>query len=162
MMLNIFFYIYYMTSCIYRIIFNQNIEELNNQYDRLSDYEQERISELDAISYFDYTEDDRYFFYVITSPNEIKKYAQILEGNLIKFDISDITSDILFNKIDLSKELITKVNKDSNIKWEFFIEDIKEWILENLDIDTVLDRISEVGIENITDIENTFLKNYKQ
>jgi hypothetical protein len=151
-----------MTSCIYRIIFNQNIEELNNQYDRLSDYEQERISELDAISYFDYTEDDRYFFYVITSPNEIKKYAQILEGNLIKFDISDITSDILFNKIDLSKELITKVNKDSNIKWEFFIEDIKEWILENLDIDTVLDRISEVGIENITDIENTFLKNYKQ
>lgn len=151
-----------MTSCIYRIIFNQNIEELNNQYDRLSDYEQERISELDAISYFDYTEDDRYFFYVITSPNEIKKYAQILEGNLIKFDISDITSDILFNKIDLSKELITKVNKDSIIKWEFFIEDIKEWILENLDIDTVLDRISEVGIENITDIEKIFLKNYKQ
>lgn len=161
-MLNNFFYIYFMTSCIYRIIFNQNIEELNNQYDRLSDYEQERISELDAISYFDYTEYDRYFFYVITSPNEIKKYAQILEGNLIKFDISDITSDILSNKIDLSKELITKVNKDSNIKWEFFIEDIKEWILENLDIDTVLDRISEVGIENITDIENTFLKNYKQ
>lgn len=151
-----------MNSCIYRIIFNQNIEELNNQYDRLSDYEQERISELDAISYFDYTEYDRYFFYVITSPNEIKKYAQILEGNLIKFDISDITSDILSNKIDLSKELITKVNKDSNIKWEFFIEDIKEWILENLDIDMVLDRISEVGIENITDIENTFLKNYKQ
>lgn len=151
-----------MVSCIYRFTFSDNIDELNNRYDMLSDYEQERISELDAISYFDYVEDEKYFFYVITSPNEIKNYIQILENNLIQFDVTDLTKDILSNKIDLSKELVTKVDKDNTIKWDFFIEDVKEWMLENLDIDLVLDRISEVGIKNITDIENTFLKNYKQ
>jgi hypothetical protein len=150
-----------MVSCIYRFTFSDNIDELNNRYDMLSDYEQERISELDAISYFDYVEDEKYFFYVITSPNEIKNYIQILENNLIQFDVTDLTKDILSNKIDLSKELVTKVDKDNTIKWDFFIEDVKEWMLENLDIDLVLDRISEVGIKNITDIEKLFLQNYK-
>jgi hypothetical protein len=151
-----------MVSCIYRFIFSDNIDDLNNRYDMLSEYEQERISELDAISYFDYVENEKYFFYVITSPNEIKKYIQILENNLIQFDITDLTKDVLSNRIDLSKELITKIDKDNTIKWDFFIEDVKEWILENLDIDLVLDRISEVGIQNITDIEKLFLENYKQ
>lgn len=150
-----------MVSCIYRFTFSDNIDELNNRYDMLSDYEQERISELDAISYFDYVEDEKYFFYVITSPNEIKNYIQILENNLIQFDVTDLTKDILSNKIDLSKELVTKIDKDNTIKWDFFIEDVKEWMLENLDIDLVLDRISEVGIKNITDIEKLFLQNYK-
>jgi hypothetical protein len=151
-----------MVSCIYRFIFSDNIDDLNNRYDMLSEYEQERISELDAISYFDYVENEKYFFYVITSPNEIKKYIQILENNLIQFDITDLTKDVLSNRIDLSKELITKIDKNNTIKWDFFIEDVKEWILENLDIDLVLDRISEVGIQNITDIERLFLENYKQ
>jgi hypothetical protein len=151
-----------MVSCIYRFIFSDNIDDLNNRYDMLSDYEQERISELDAISYFDYVENEKYFFYVITSPNEIKKYIQILENNLIQFDITDLTKDVLSNRVDLSKQLITKIDKDNTIKWDFFIEDVKEWMLENLDIDLVLDRISEVGIQNITDIEKLFLENYKQ
>lgn len=34
--------------------------------------------------------------------------------------------------------------------------------MENLDIDIVLDRISEVGIDNLSQIEKDFLKNYKQ
>jgi hypothetical protein len=151
-----------MVSRVYVFTFNDNIEILNNHYDRLSDYEQERISELDAISYFDYIEDNKYFFYVITSPNEIKNYVQILENNIINFKMIDISDDIVCNKIDLSDEISEKIISDNLIKWEFFIEDIKEWILENLNIDLVLDRISEVGIDNLTELEKTFLKNYEQ
>jgi hypothetical protein len=151
-----------MVSRVYVFTFNDNIEILNNHYDRLSDYEQERISELDAISYFDYIEDNKYFFYVITSPNEIKNYVQILENNIINFKMTDISDDIVCSKIELSDEISEKIISDNLIKWEFFIEDIKEWILENLNIDLVLDRISEVGIVNLTELEKTFLKNYEQ
>jgi hypothetical protein len=151
-----------MVSRVYVFTFNDNIEILNNHYDRLSDYEQERISELDAISYFDYIEDNKYFFYVITSPNEIKNYVQILENNIINFKMTDISDDIVCSKIELSDEISEKIISDNLIKWEFFIEDIKEWILENLNIDLVLDRISEVGIDNLTELEKTFLKNYEQ
>lgn len=150
-----------MNSNIYKIVFNHSIEELNKEYDRLSDYEQERISELDAITYFDYIENDNYHFYVVTSPNEIKKYLEILENNLIIFEFEDITYDVLTHKLDLESELLSKVNKDNNIKWDFFMEDIKEWLFNNLEIDVILDRISEVGIDNLTTIEKTFLKNFK-
>lgn len=37
------------------------------------------------------------------------------------------------------------------------MEDLDHWILENLEIDIVLDRITEVGIENLTDVEKKFL-----
>lgn len=150
-----------MTCYIYKIVFNQNIEELNNQYDRLSDYEQERISELDAFTYFDYMENDKYFFYVATLPMELNKYVDILKNNLISFDYYDITNDVLLGNIDLATELSNKINKDNLIKWDFFIQDINSWIMENLDIDMVLDKILQVGIDNLTDIEKTFLKNYK-
>ena len=41
------------------------------------------------------------------------------------------------------------------------MEGINEWILENLDIDTVLDRINEVGINKLRSVEKEFLNNYK-
>jgi hypothetical protein len=149
-----------MNLCVYKIAFDSSIEYLDEKYEMLSEIEQERISELDAVSYFDYIESDKYHFFVITDPQEIKMYTEILRNNLIGFKISDLSNDILNNKIDLTKELSTKADEDK-IKLDFFIEDIKSWILDNLDIDQVLDRISEVGIDNITEIEKNFLKNYK-
>ena len=41
------------------------------------------------------------------------------------------------------------------------MDDLDNWILHNLDIDTVLDRITEVGIDSLKPIETKFLKNYK-
>jgi hypothetical protein len=50
----------------------------------------------------------------------------------------------------------------NSIKWSFFIDDLNEWIINNLDIDIVLDRISEVGIDSLTEIEKEFLKTYNK
>ena len=40
------------------------------------------------------------------------------------------------------------------------MDDLDDWIYENLDIDTVLDRISSVGIKSLRKIEKEFLNNY--
>ena len=48
----------------------------------------------------------------------------------------------------------------NSLKYSFFIDDLNDWISINLDIDTVLDRISEVGIDNLSLVEKKFLKNY--
>ena len=40
-------------------------------------------------------------------------------------------------------------------------EKINEWIISNIDIDNVLDRISIVGVEGLNKIEKKFLDNYK-
>jgi hypothetical protein len=41
------------------------------------------------------------------------------------------------------------------------MEGINYWTMENIDIDIVLDRISQVGMNNLKEVEKDFLKNYK-
>lgn len=150
-----------MGSRFYKIVFDDDIESLNTIYDGLSEHEKEKISDLEAITYFDYIEDNKYFFYVITSELEINRYTNILLDNLIDFKIEDISESILKNKINIEDDLQNKLDGDNIIKWDIFIYEVEDWILKNLTIDMVLDRISEVGIKNITEIENIFLKNYE-
>jgi hypothetical protein len=150
-----------MKSCVYKIKYDQSSFQLNEEYDRLSEHEKEKIADLDAESFFDYQDyKDKYVCYIITNPIEIKKYSSILINNLIQHEIIDMTNDILKFKINLEEELKPLLSTINSIKYSFFIDDLNDWILENLEIDNVLDRISEVGMENLTTIEKDFLKSY--
>lgn len=151
-----------MSSCVYKIIFNKSAFDLNEDYERLSDLEKEKISELNADSYFDYEDKNGYICFVITTPIEMDKYFEVLSNNYIEYKSVNLSNDILNKKLDIVSDLKKNVNSSNHIKWEFFVEDINYWIMENLDIDIVLDRISEVGIDNLSQIEKDFLKNYKQ
>ncbi len=150
-----------MNKSIYKISFELSSFDLNEEYERLSDYEKERISELDAESFFDYEEDDKYICFIITTPIEMKKYLSILSNNLIWCNCVDISKDVLKFEMDLEDYLIN-LSTESSIKLSFFIDDIKDWILENLDIDMVLDRISQIGINSLTKTEKEFLDKYQQ
>jgi hypothetical protein len=145
---------------VYKMKFEKSSFDINEDYDRLSEYEKERIAELDAETYFDYEEDGSYICFIITSPIEMKKYTSILSKNLIKFDFTELTKEVLSSKFDLEKELKPQLSTINSIKYSFFIDDVNEWIYNNLEIDMILDRISEVGIEHISQIEKDFLKNY--
>jgi hypothetical protein len=137
--------------------------DLNEDYDRLSEHEKERISDLDCESFFDYEDhSDKYVCYMISKSTEIEKYSKILVKNLIMHELIDLSDGILKLKIDLEQELKPLLGTINSIKYSFFIDDLNEWILQNLDIDKVLDRISELGdIKKLSDIEKEFLKNYQ-
>lgn len=150
-----------MINHVYKIKYSKSSLELNEDYQYLSDFEKEAMAELNAISFFDYDDDlQKYTCYIITTPLEIKKYSKILSNNLILHDFYDLSEDILLSKIDIEKEVKDKINSFNFLKYDFFIEDIDEWLLENLNIDIVLDRINEVGIDSLKDIEKEFLKHY--
>lgn len=149
-----------MLNCVYKIKFGKSSYELVDDYDRLSDYEKERISELDAESFFDCDDNGNYICYVITSPLEIRSYLQILETNLIGATCDDLSTTILKSKINIETELKPKLNSENLIKYDFFIEDLNDWIYENLDMDTVLDKISSSGMSSLSDVEKLFLQNY--
>jgi hypothetical protein len=149
-----------MKSGVYKIVFTKSAFELNDDYEYLSDIDKERIYDLDADSFFDY-EDGCYNCFVITTPIEIEKYKDILKSNFIENECIDVSNDILRFKIDLAKELKDNISGLNSVKWGFFMDDLNDWILDNLDIDIVLDRISEVGINSLSSIEKDFLKNYK-
>jgi hypothetical protein len=151
-----------MLKKVYKLNFKKSSYDLNDDYERLSDHEKERISELDADTYFDYDDDDEcYICYVITTQQEIDRYLKILTNNLIYNVCCDLSEDVLCGNINLSKDLKSMVTATTTIKYSFFVDDIDDWILQNLDIDIVLDRISEVGINKLSIIENKFLKNFQ-
>ena len=136
---------------------------MNEDYDLLSETEQEKISSLETESFFDYeNKKGEYVCYLICNAIEIKKYSDILNNNLITHQISDLTEDVLKFKISLEEELKPLLNTINSIKYSFFIDDLNDWILNHLEIDNILDRINEVGsIDKLSQIEKEFLKNFQ-
>ena len=145
---------------VYIIKFDKSSFELNDDYERLSDYEKDIISELNTDSFFDYEDElDNYVCFVITTPNELDRYLKILRNNLIEHESSDLSKPVLKNEINL--ELLEgKLDSNNYFKYDFFMDDLESWIYQNLEIDIVLDRITEVGMNSLKDVEKNFLKNY--
>lgn len=148
-------------TCVYKIQFTKNSYDLNVEYDKLSEHEKESISSMLPESYFEFNNDcEHYVIYIMLNPLDAKRYTKILENNLINHIIIDISKDLL-NGMDFEKELKKYVNGLNRFRWNNFNKKINEWILINLDIDIILDRISNVGIEGLNKIEKKFLDNYK-
>jgi len=147
---------------VFKINFYKSTAELEDLYDYFSELDKEKLNELDTESYFDYDDlSGNYTLLIIASHIEVDKYIKIIRDNTLKVDYLDISDDILKSKYDLEYDLTLLINEENEIKFDFFIHDLNNWILENLDIDYVLDRISEVGINNLSKIEKEFLENYK-
>ena len=93
-----------MLKKVYKLNFKKSSYDLNEDYERLSDHEKERISELDADTYFDYDDDDEcYICYVITTQQEIDRYLKILTNNLCIYNNFYLTCQAFLNFINFKK-----------------------------------------------------------
>ena len=149
-----------MMKRVYKVRYSKSSLELNDDYDNLSDFEKEQISELDAEGFFDYEDNSIYCCYVISTPVEVVKYSKILTNNLIQHEYLDLSQEILNNKVDIELELEDKLDEKNLFKYDFFLDDLEHWIYNNLEIDIVLDRITDVGINSLRQVEKDFLKHY--
>jgi len=142
------------TLCVYKISFK-------NTYQIISNSDLEKIANLDIESSFDYKEDDFFYFFVLTSKIEIKKYLKILDKNLINYEFNDITNQIIKNEYDFSY-LTNYIDEENSIIYDIFMDDLDRWIYSKLDLDTVLDIISSKGINSLRPVDRKFLKdNYE-
>jgi len=145
--------------CVYKIKFTKSPFDLNEDYDRLSDIDKEKIADMNADSFFDYEEDGVYTFFTIAEPIEVKRYLGVLSENLVRFELIDLSKDVLKGNFDIYSEVGVKVEPLDSMKFSFFVDDLNDWIYNNLDIDTILDRISQVGLDSLTKVEKEFLNN---
>jgi hypothetical protein len=146
---------------VFKITFNQNSYELNNEYSKLSEHEKETIANILPDGYFEFNDkSDRYILYLIITRENLDKYLKILDSNYIQFEVKNINKKLL-NGLDIQLELKDSVNYLNRSRFNTFKIKIEEWISINLDIDNVLDRISIVGVEGLNKIEKKFLDNYK-
>lgn len=154
--------IYSVMNRIYKVSFSKSSFELVDDYDKLSDIDKERISDLDAVAFFDFDDEVGYKFFIIVDSIEFEFYSKVLDENLIQHKIEDLSDEILKGKLDVEKYVSKFVSTLNTIKFSFFVDDLNEWIYENLDIDIVLDRITEVGMNHLRKVEKNFLSNYSQ
>jgi hypothetical protein len=70
-----------------------------------------------------------------------------IETILKKYDVS-------FVKEDLTENLLTNPNE---VFTDYFMERLNEFLTDNLDVDNILDRILDVGVDKLTSFEKYFL-----
>lgn len=146
--------------CVFKFNFSKSPFDLNDDYDRLSDIDKEKIAEMDAEGFIDYEENEKYAFFIIAEPTEVKKYTDVLDENLVWYDIKNVSDEILKGSFKVEDYISDVTVSFNSMKYSFFIDDLNEWIYNNLDIDTILDRISSVGMDSLTKVEKQFLENY--
>ena len=99
---------------------------------------------------FRYFEDGNISYDLVSENGTITSYLMCSEEVLnyttslfykyeVKFVISDITNDFLIGKVNINDK------------------DFQNYLLENLDIDTILDKINEFGIESLTEVDKSIL-----
>lgn len=85
--------------------------------------------------------------FIITTRDVLVKIILFLRQNQIDFSYEDISDEVLFGQ--MSFESVE------------FQESINDFIRENITIDTVLDKINQYGIENLSEFDKKFLDNNK-
>lgn len=147
---------------VYRIRFNKSSYELDKDYERFSEQEKLAISSMNPDCFFDFNDlGGSYTIYLVFSPIDLKKYVGILDGNLIRYDISDLSEDIMSGGLCIEEEALSYVNALNRFRWNSYKKKIEEWIYQRLDMDFVLDRISQCGgVHKLRPVEQKFLRNF--
>lgn len=146
---------------VYKIAFNKSSFELDKDYERFSEQEKLAISSMNPDSFFDFNDKERYTLYLIFSPLDIEKYSRILDNNLIEHTSEDVSERILENKLCVETSLKPFVNALNRFRWNTYKAKLDQWIYDNLDMDLVLDRIGQCGMDNLRPVEKKFLRNYQ-
>jgi len=92
------------------------------------------------ISYDLVGEDNFITSYFLCSKEVLDYITSLFYKYEVKFEISDITNDFLIGKVNIDDK------------------DFQNYLLENLDIDTILDKINEFGIESLNEVDKSILK----
>ncbi len=142
-----------------RIDFHKSADDLAEDYSYLSDNDKLKIQYVDSKSTFDYEDEHfNYSCYLLIEQKEIDTYKKVLDDNLIPYICHDLTQNVIHNKINLSKSLRKHVNGTNVLDYNIFVKDVDDWIFENLDLDSILDRINELGIGSLREVDTKFLK----
>ena len=98
-----------------------------------------RYFENGNISYDLVEEDGTITSYFMCSKEVLDYVTSLFYKYEVKFVISDITNDFLIGKVNIDDK------------------DFLNYFLENLDMDTILDKINELGIESLTEVDKSIL-----
>lgn len=144
----------------YLIDYCRDINIVSWEYQNLSGTDRIQITNLSFECSIDF--EDRFSNYnmiIIAGSVQVKTLTNILENNYINHFCKDITDDLIKNRTSIT-DIVRIEGVENKETYNIFKEKSERWMLRNLDLDIVLDLISERGMNKLREVDIKFLKNY--
>lgn len=125
---------------VFKITTNLTKSRLNHINDICDSYDLELIEKIDEFPCYDFYIDGLMASYIIVYDDLLDEFIYFLQKYKVKYTCEDITKLFLYGQIEIKHEDFHKYKKD------------------NLDTDTILDKINELGIDSLTELDKTILK----
>ena len=126
---------------VYKISSNLTESENDKIYNNLSRENKKKISDLNegVLNNDIFDEFGHMTSYMICDKEVIDFIVDIFCENEVKYKVEDITKLFLYGQVKIEDN------------------DFQNFLKENLDIDTILDKINEIGINSLTDLDKKIL-----
>jgi len=131
----------YKVMNIYKISTNLTESESDKIYNNLSREDKKKISDLNegVLNSDIFDEFGHMTSYMICNKEVVDFIVNVFHENKVKYKVENITKLFLYGQVKIE-------DKDFQI-----------FLKENLDIDTILDKINEIGINSLTDLDKEIL-----
>ena len=147
-----------MNQEIFKLSFVFEPSLLSEYYSTLSEIQKSKVSNLDITASFYYQSYNIQIGYLIISQLEMEIYKKVLDDNYIPYICEEISQKVLNNKTNLEIELENYINFYNSIDYDILIYEVNQWLRQRLTLDSILDRISEFGIETLRPIDREILR----
>jgi hypothetical protein len=131
---------------IVRINAFNDISEMKSIQSNLTEIEYDILRNFHDTFHF-YEESHNVMYAIIDSP-KLDRLKTFYNNYSINYEITNITKDVLYG--------LTKLDGSSDFK-----DGVYDFIKDCLTVDIILDKISELGIDTLTDYDKGILENYK-
>ena len=133
------------TMFVYRIDTELTKEQSDKIVNSLSILEIERLESYN-LKAFDIEVNGRVSSYIITDRYVLSRIIIFLRQKNIEFKYEDISEDVLIGYI--------------SFKETSFEDEVEEFIINNITLDNILDKINKFGIESLTDTDKKCLESF--
>jgi hypothetical protein len=143
------------------IKFSKPSTELTKEYNDMKIEDKKKLSDINISSLIDIDDENGYECYIICEQDDIENYKKILNSNKISYICDNISKKVISGEINLEKYVKSKLDSINKQYYKEFIKSVNLFILDNLNLDDILDKISFTGLKSLSKLEKKYLKNYK-
>ena len=126
---------------VYKVSTNLTESESDKIYNSLSRENKKKISDLNegVLNNDIFDKFGHMTSYMICNKEVVDFIVDLFHENKVKYKVEDITKLFLYGQVKIEDK------------------DFQNFLKENLDIDTILDKINEIGINSLTDLDKQIL-----
>ncbi len=153
-----------MDKQIYIIKFLDSSEHLIEVRDNFSKEDSKYLDSLmGSLNHYNIVENNIDYTIIFATKEELQEVYNVMYSNEIHFEVSDVTTDVLYSKVDLvcRIETLPRFPREivgNELSRSEFYEIINKYKEDNLSIDFVLDKILLYGVESLNENEKLVLK----